>query len=235
MPAQPPISLAPCHPADGPAIAQNNIPAFFTVPNWRLIWTRLNPPKSCEYVTTQCALRVGWNLISGGERRRHLKVIDATGRVVGYCRWVLPEGVKGVEELWPEAKVPGVGKEEELRLCRMHGSADWTYDHALDVLDGPQKEAKERLMRGRSYLLLDYLAVHPDYRRQGIASMLVQEGVKQADNMGFDSFVMACEDGKGVYERAGFVLLEQVVQDDSEWGGEGKYVTYFLEKRLQGK
>jgi hypothetical protein len=38
-----------------------------------------------------------------------------------------------------------------------------------------------------------------------------------------------------VYERAGFVLLEQVVQDDSAWGGEGKYTSHFLEKRLERK
>jgi len=83
--------------------------------------------------------------------------------------------------------------------------------------------------------VLDYLAVHPDYRRQGIALMLVQEGVRQAEELGLDTFVMACEDGKGVYERAGFVLLEQVVQDDSEFGGEGKYTSHFLERKVVGK
>jgi len=60
--------------------------------------------------------------------------------------------MKGVDEVWPEAKVPAVSKEEERRLCRMHASADWAYDHVLDVLDGPQNDAKERLMRGRGYL-----------------------------------------------------------------------------------
>jgi len=83
--------------------------------------------------------------------------------------------------------------------------------------------------------VLDYLAVHPDYRRQGIASMLVQEGVKQAEKLGLDTFVMACEDGKGVYEKAGFMLLEQVVEDDSLFGGEGEYTSYFLEKKAEGK
>ncbi len=81
--------------------------------------------------------------------------------------------------------------------------------------------------------VLDYLAVHPDHRRQGIALKLVESGLKEAEKMGFDTFVMACEDGKGVYEKAGFVLLEKVVQDDREWGGEGEYTSYFLDKTLE--
>jgi len=48
--------------------------------------------------------------------------------------------------------VPTVSKEEEVRLCELHASSDWEYDHALDVLDGGQQEAKGRLMRGRGFL-----------------------------------------------------------------------------------
>jgi ribosomal protein S18 acetylase RimI-like enzyme len=76
--------------------------------------------------------------------------------------------------------------------------------------------------------VLDCLAVHPDHRRQGIASMLVDSGLKEGEKTGFDTFVMACEDGKGVYERAGFKLLDQIVQDDSEFGGDGAHASYFF-------
>jgi hypothetical protein len=156
-----PFTLAPCTVHDGPALAQNNIPAFFTIPNWRLIWTRLN--KSCSYVTSQAVLRYSYNLLSEPERKRHQKVVDKTGMVCGYCRWVLPEGVKGGDEgeegererakaeLWAEAKVESVSEEEEERLKRQWESADWVYDHALDVLDGPQQEIKERLMGRKNY------------------------------------------------------------------------------------
>jgi hypothetical protein len=82
------------------------------------------------------------------------KAVDATGRVVGYCRWSFPSNIpeSKLEEIWPEAKVARVSKEEERRLCEAHRSADWEFDHSLDVLDVDQLSAKERLMRGRGYL-----------------------------------------------------------------------------------
>jgi len=71
--------------------------------------------------------------------------------------------------------------------------------------------------------VLDCLAAHPDHRRHSIASMLVESGLNKTEKMGFDTFVTACSDGKGVYECAGFRLLEQIVQDDREWGGKGAH------------
>lgn len=80
--------------------------------------------------------------------------------------------------------------------------------------------------------VLGYLAVHPDHKRQGIATMLVESGLREAEKMGFDTFVSACADGKLVYERVGFKLLDKIVQDDSEWGGNGAHVLYYMEKTV---
>lgn len=77
---------------------------------------------------------------------------------------------------------------------------------------------------------LDYLAVHPDHQRLGIASLLIESGLQEAQKMGSDVFVSAFANAKKVYDRAGFVLLESLVQDDSEWGGDGAHTTYFMEK-----
>lgn len=76
--------------------------------------------------------------------------------------------------------------------------------------------------------VLDYLAVHPDHRRQGIASMLVESGCREAEKLGLDIFVHAMKDGLGVHLRAGFELVEQIIQDDSKYGGLGEYANYFL-------
>jgi hypothetical protein len=69
--------------------------------------------------------------------------------VVGSCRWILPAGAD--EGLWPEAKVPRVSGKEK-RLKEWYESADWEYDHALDVLDGLQLGIKERLVGAKNYL-----------------------------------------------------------------------------------
>jgi len=57
--------------------------------------------------------------------------------------------------------------------------------------------------------------------------------LKEANKLGFDTFVSACADGKSVYDRAGFKLLEFIVQDDREWGGDGAHTTYFMEKTVE--
>jgi hypothetical protein len=49
--------------------------------------------------------------------------------------------------------------------------------------------------------------------------------------MGFDTFVMACSDGKGVYERAGVRLLEHIVQDDRKWVGRGRMLDSVWRRR----
>ena len=69
--------------------------------------------------------------------------------MVGSCRWILPAGAD--EGLWPEAKVPRVSGKEK-RLKELYESADWEYDHALDLLDGLQLGIKERLVGAKNYL-----------------------------------------------------------------------------------
>jgi len=146
--ATPPFTIETCTAADGPALARNNIPAFFTIKNWSLLWTRVN--KTCEYVTSQAALRWGYNVLKDPARGRYQKAVDANGQLVGYCKWVLPAGAG--EELWPEAKVARVSEEEEKRIKAEFDSADWKFDHSFDVLDDPQDEMEQRLLGKKNYL-----------------------------------------------------------------------------------
>jgi len=146
--ATPPFTIQGCTTADGPLLPKNNVPAFFTNSNWRLIWTRVN--KDCAYVMSQASLRFAHSqLLANPARKRHQKVVDSTGQIVGYCRWLLPEGVDG--ELWPEAKVPAVSDEEAARWKKDFEEADWKYDHALDDFDKPMLEIKRALMAMKNY------------------------------------------------------------------------------------
>jgi len=64
--------------------------------------------------------------------------------------------------------------------------------------------------------------------------MLVERGLLEAEKMHLDTCVLGMRAGLGVYKRAGFTLLEEVIQDASEFGGEKEYAAYFLEKRASG-
>jgi len=57
--------------------------------------------------------------------------------------------------------------------------------------------------------LLDSLATDPKHQRRGAASMLVQWGLDMADAIGGEAYLEATEVGRQVYQKLGFVVLEQ--------------------------
>ena len=72
----------------------------------------------------------------------------------------------------------------------------------------------------------------PEFRRRGIASALVKRGLEEAEKLGLDTFVVSMKAGVSVYQKAGFVLLDQVHIDASDRGGDRDYGGWFLEKRV---
>jgi predicted N-acetyltransferase YhbS len=78
-----------------------------------------------------------------------------------------------------------------------------------------------------SNIELRYLAVHPDHQRQGVASLLLESGIRAAEKMGLDIFVTSTKAGRPVYLKVGFTLLAEVNQDNSNHDGEGEYSAYF--------
>ena len=44
------------------------------------------------------------------------------------------------------------------------------------------------------------MGVHPDHRRRGVGSMLVQWGIDKADSLGLESAVEASDQGRYLYE-----------------------------------
>lgn len=217
-----------------------------------LIWTRVN--KSLEHVISQSKLRGVMTLQQDREHRRCLKAIDTeTGAFVGYIRFVLPQNEKSPEQ-WPEAIIPRVNDGEMKKADEDYQKSDWVYDTSMDVLDGPMDAKRWRLLEGREYVgefsesllprldlnvltqlsVLDYLAVHPDNRNRGIASLLVEEGMRKIEELGYDTFVIAFEMGLHVYEKAGFELLDRIYIDDTDFGGDGHWI-YYLHKTILKK
>ncbi|MCJ1433060.1 hypothetical protein MMC27_002419 [Xylographa pallens] len=242
-----PFTISPCSISDGPTLGHINVHAFWTDPTWVLIWHG----QTAEHVALQGARRMARNLLTDPAHRRHQKAVDvASGAVVGFARWILPSASTQAaagphpETLWPEARVPAVSKKRADEAEREYAAAEWSFDDGLAELDRPVTEMKARLMDGKAYLrewgpagpwtgkVLDHLAVLPGYRGQGVGTMLVESGVRAAEEMGLDVFVLGMKAGLGVYRRVGFELVEQIVQDDSRFGGKGEYGAYFLVREV---
>ncbi|KAK8058536.1 hypothetical protein PG994_008984 [Apiospora phragmitis] len=209
-----PYEIRGCTVADATALAYNNIGAFWESPGYKLLWLG----RSLEYVTVNAAKRMPRNLLNDRAHQRHQLVVDGeTGRIVGYARWILPDRLAGE---WLEAQTP------TQEFTRAFDKADWNFTD-LPNMDDHVHVAKAHYFRG-----LDYLAVHPDNKGRGIASMLVGHGVAAAEKMNVYIFLIAFEADLGVYKKFGFEILESNVQDLAKWGGAGPYATYMIEKKI---
>ncbi|KAB5550023.1 acyl-CoA N-acyltransferase [Coniochaeta sp. 2T2.1] len=192
-----------CTVADAAELARNNMSAFWEDPTWILLWLE---HVTKEFLIEQATKRYPRSLLRDRTLNRHQKAVDpATGTLVGYARWVLPEVLEcdgSGRPTWPQAQVPAVTADEEEELRRLAESAWWEE--------------------------LDYLAVHPNNKGKGIGTALVEAGMGYAEKARLPIFAMAFKAGFGIYRRLGFKEDERVIQDDSQFGGKGEYGAYFM-------
>ncbi|KAK3900099.1 hypothetical protein C8A05DRAFT_17561 [Staphylotrichum tortipilum] len=226
----------------------------------RLEWRH----RTLDYHISQVALRYPRTLQRNRATARHQKAVDtATGEILGYARWSIPESHATITTAesdgngtpaWPEAVIPAVSAEEETEINRMAATAVWDPDLTSDpLLDGMRKiqdprghpglqdvhEYKPILLTLLTSLIegadtetkraeLEYLAVHPRHQRRGVATALVRSGMRQAEKLDLDIYVHAMKPGVLVYQRLGFRLERELIQDDTEYGGPGLFGDYFL-------
>ncbi|UKZ92986.1 uncharacterized protein TrAFT101_007918 [Trichoderma asperellum] len=231
------LAIASCSVADGAALSRNNMSAFWEIPNWVLAWRHSTLEEHIARMTKRYPRR----LISERETSRHQKVVDTeTGRLLGYARWVLPESYAVLADggpAWPEAMVPAVSPEEEAEIKRVAEATQWNPNNDTDPLDEAVTNIKNKIMARKPYLCLDYLAVHPENKGKGVATLLVESGMKQADKLGLDIFILACKPAWGLYSRLGFRIEEELIQDDSMYGGDGEFAMryYIYEQPLKSE
>jgi len=73
--------------------------------------------------------------------------------------------------------------------------------------------------------VLALLCVHPDHRRQGVGTELVQWGLRQAAALSLTVHLEASPEGLPLYQSLGFEVVETVVVRAKDWDGgfERKY------------
>ncbi|KAM0811829.1 hypothetical protein AB5N19_12185 [Seiridium cardinale] len=216
-----------CTVDDAAALARNNMSAYWTDSTWRINFRG----RELEDIIANCTKRVPTNLLTNRDTLRHQKVVDTqTGAVLGYARYIMPNRLTGE---WLEAQTPGSSAEEEKEFMKQFCSANWIRRGDKTNLGQPLSDIMERLMRGNEYIELEYLAVHPDHKGQGVATLLVESGIAVSERLGVDLIVMAYKSAIGVYKRLGFQMLEYLIQDDSKFGGEGDFGAYFMLRRAR--
>lgn len=114
-------------------------------------------------------------------------------------------------------------------LVLWHGTVLWSLTAAVfaSVVDGAAtglliyRSGSFKPGSWLSLLGLDYLAVHPENKGQGIATALVESGTREAQKMGVGLFILAFEAALNVHLRLGFNEVDRVTQDDCKRGGKG--------------
>ncbi|KAK1978054.1 acetyltransferase [Colletotrichum cereale] len=222
--------IEPCTLADTPALARNNMSAFWTNPGWYILWPK---DTKLEFLIEQVSERISHNLINNRATLRHQKAVDPkTGALLGYARWELPAGYEGSAE-WADSQIADVS-EEEKRALKERSDAAWWEPLSMDGIDDCIPE-KERALTEKPYISLDYLAVHPENKGKGIATALVESGMRLAEKMGVDILILAFDAGLNVYKRLGFKEVHRGYQDNTQYGGQGYWValvTYEVNKAI---
>jgi GNAT superfamily N-acetyltransferase len=66
---------------------------------------------------------------------------------------------------------------------------------------------------------LELLYVIPKHQRQGVGRLLLEDGLKRVDELGFQCVLTASEDGFELYQKVGFQILEEMKHDLNQYAG----------------
>ncbi|KAH7096070.1 hypothetical protein FB567DRAFT_514110 [Paraphoma chrysanthemicola] len=157
---------------------------------------------------------------------------DNGGRTIAVSAWSMHNVKEKGEESDDSASTPAVPappkKREEIQSFL---PPELRID-ALRSLFDPLRAAQEEIMGAKdTYFMLNSLATHPDHRGRGAATLLLDWGMKKADEEGVVTYLDATGIGKGLYEKTGFVVRQVLEWDRKPWGGEGVDCHYCMTRQ----
>lgn len=142
-----------CAVSDAAELARNNMSAFWEDPTWRILWPK---DMNRNYIVEQCTKRMPRNLLKDRATLRHQKAVDpATGKVMGYARWILPpDRSKDVDgnPVWAGAQVPDVSEDEKVRFEWSFREAWWEPRDDMDSLDDKNHRVMNRIRSEKPYI-----------------------------------------------------------------------------------
>ncbi|KAI0810084.1 acyl-CoA N-acyltransferase [Xylaria sp. FL0064] len=183
---------------DFPALTRCLLEAYKTPPQ-SFIYLFFQPMRGSGAVNRQAAIEEAaarlkqWHASDPSSRWQ--KVVDTeTGNVVGGAAWNI-------------YMANPFGEPHAMEVTWYPNNSTRTYvEKALEHYGMPRYKAAQR-----PHIYLFNLFAHPDYRRRGIGQQVMDWGVKQADALGLEFFLDATPIGKALYEKNGFVCIEENV------------------------
>lgn len=155
--------------------------------------------------------------VRNGDKSRWIYVRDdATGAIIGGCEWQVyrqnpfPNGVQPVQApWWPD----GEGR----RFAELFFNS--VYKHRQQfmrrphVCQCPLDLSTSTYPLTNRYQALNAMGVHPSQRGRGAGRMLMDWGVRKADEMNVEMFIEAKPPGRRLYEHAGLRSLYAIYVD----------------------
>ncbi|KAF2640364.1 hypothetical protein P280DRAFT_470040 [Massarina eburnea CBS 473.64] len=152
-----------------------------------------------------------------------LKCVDnRTEDVIAGARWTYhrPANPAAKERTWDEVDKELVAPDPypETNIGVWNGIFDLFY------------ASKREIMGTRSYFSLDTLVTDEKHYRRGAGGLLLEWGLKRADEEGVEAYLESSPMGRKLYERYGFVAVKEVSLDLKRWDGD-RELTWTLMRR----
>ncbi|OQE31657.1 hypothetical protein PENSTE_c001G03426 [Penicillium steckii] len=209
--------------ADGPGLAKVNIDSFR---NQRIL-PSVFPEASRQSLGEYKAMYSMKHLAN--PEMHVLKMTDpSTGEIIGYSRWFIPKSLGGETIPQMSEKAQEIARDPVVFAPRPMNEA--LYGAFRQLLETSRK----RFVKDED-MVLDLLAILPEYQGRGLASKFLQWGCSRADQFGVRLYLEATGAGYPVYFKYGWRLLEEVNLDLSQYGAEGIETFTIMMREPQAK
>ncbi|KAF2454293.1 acyl-CoA N-acyltransferase [Lineolata rhizophorae] len=136
---------------------------------------------------------------------RFWKAVDAdTGEIAAAAKWSFYTEDRAQAEVDEDTQVPAPGPESN--------------EEGHMAFFGHIAQSQREFLGTKKHALLHVLMTHPRHRKRGAGSILLREGLAEADRLGLESYVAASEDGLPLYAKHGFEAVKAVTFDLAKYG-----------------
>ncbi|KAK7185561.1 GNAT family protein [Paraphaeosphaeria sporulosa] len=209
------LSLAT--PEDAKAIA------YLFALSWQSPFTQLQfGNMSTDTLSLTMAPRIVESMANPGSEYVVMRANDGT--IAAIAQWSAPSPARTkAEEESAEDKADRreIWIQEYRKKLPENSNKDLIVEFSLGL-----RELREEVLQGRQYYLLENIATHPEHRKRGLASKLIEWVFPRADEQSVPVYLDTASDNEAmrVYKRLGFEEKgNRIIEDLSKYGGEGSH------------